>query len=61
MFAAIRRASSPRLYLQAASPEPRRHSDQRNNDTDEAETNHDAIGIELWGSFLCHAVVMRGR
>ena len=29
-------------------PEPNRHSDQRNNDTDEAETKHDAIRIELW-------------
>ena len=28
--------------------EPHRHSDQRNNDTDEAKTKHDAIGIELW-------------
>ena len=27
--------------------EPHRHSDQSNNDTDEAKTKHDAIGIEL--------------
>ena len=28
--------------------EPSRHSHQRNNDTDEGKTKHDALGIELW-------------
>jgi hypothetical protein len=55
---AIRRASSRVSNLAADREmfrrrlrwflEPHRHSHQRNNDTDDGKTKHDAIGIELW-------------